>query len=73
MHPEDSRTSPPDVKIVVPQRRTRREVREKCSQLFARSVARNARCPSSLPKERLYIAAIASQQKEPTEHNRLTT
>ena len=70
MHPEDSRTSPPDVKSAAPQRRMRREVREKCSQLFALNAARSARCPSSLPKAKRFIAASASQQREPTERNR---
>ncbi len=70
MHQEDLKTNLRDAKSAAPQRRMRRRVREKCSQPFALNAAKNARCPSSLPKVKLYIAANASQQKEQTERNR---
>jgi hypothetical protein len=46
-----------------------REVQEKCSMHSALSAARLAKCPSSLPKESLFIAASASRQKEQQEAN----
>jgi len=69
MHREGSRTSLQGAKTAVPQRRTRRRVREKCSQLYAQNAVRSARCPSSLPKAKLYIAASASQLRERSKHS----
>ena len=69
MHQEALKMSPPDARNAVLQRRMRREVREKCSQLFALIAARNARCPSSLLKAKRFTAASASQLKELTRSN----
>ena len=64
MHPEALKTSPPDVRIAVPQERMRRRVLEKCSLLFALSAVRIARFPSSPPKVRLFSVASALLQRE---------
>ena len=69
MHQEALKTSPPDVRNAVLPRRMRREVREKCSQLFALIAVASARCPSSLPKESRFSAAIALQREEAKERN----
>ncbi len=69
MHPEDSRTSPPDVRSAALQRRTLREALEKCLQLFALIAAKHAKCPSSPPKARLFTAASASRRREQKENN----
>lgn len=69
MHQEDLKMNPPDVRNAVLPRRMRREVREKCSQLFVLIAARNARCPSSLLKAKRFTAASASQLKELTRSN----
>ena len=69
MHLAALRISPPDAKSAVPQRRMLREVQEKCSMHSVLSAARIAKCPSSLPKESLFIAASALLQKERQETN----
>jgi len=66
MHPEALRISLPDARSAVLQRRMHREVKERCSLLFVLSAVRSARCPSSPPRESLFTAAHASQQREKT-------
>ena len=63
MHREVLRTSLKDARSAVLQERMHREAREKCSLQFVQSAVASARFPSSLPKESLFIAAFASQQR----------
>ena len=63
MHPVALRISPQDARSAVPLRRMHRRVRERCSLLFVLSAARSAKCPSSPPRESLFIVASALQPR----------